>query len=33
MAKGFVVYTGNEQQKRSNGIEVISWANISGFSE
>ncbi len=29
MKKGYLIYTGDEQQKRSNGIEVISLAEMS----
>ena len=30
MKKGYLVYTGEEMQKRSNGIEVINLMELSG---
>jgi uncharacterized protein len=31
MHKGYLIYIGDEQQQRSNGIEVVNWRNISSI--
>ena len=28
MQKGYLIYSGNQEQERSNGIEVVNWGNI-----
>lgn len=30
MKKGYLIYGGDEEQKRSNGIEVMGWRDIAG---